>query len=141
VDSDTASFTETEQLAFRFFDGDTASFVETEHVTVRVSDNDPATFTDVATVNTQYLVFDPPTEDEYGVFGADRLFGRYRLAHGVTVAVKDGAVFELTYPYQEDLEEYDAVYMGGHRHRLTQDEADLLVAAGYGANVNWSSDV
>jgi hypothetical protein len=62
----------------------------------------------------------------------DRLFSRYQLPHGTTLAVVNGVVTELIYPYQEDLEQYDSVYLGGFEHRITANEANILIVAGYG---------
>jgi hypothetical protein len=64
------------------------------------------------------------------------LLSRYRLPRGITLAVKGNKVFELTYPYQGDLGQYDRVYRGGHVHEITDEEAAVLIAAGYGAFIS-----
>jgi hypothetical protein len=45
-------------------------------------------------------------------------------------------VTEAQYPYQDDLDGYDAVYLGGHVYEITDAEAAVLIAAGYGANIS-----
>lgn len=72
-----------------------------------------------------------PTYDE-NLWTSDRFLIRYRLPRGITLAVDGTEVVELTYPYQEDLEQYDVVYLGGKDHRITAHEANVLIAAGYG---------
>ena len=65
----------------------------------------------------------------------DRLFGRYRLNRGVTLAVKGSTVTQLQYPLQEDLATYDFVYQGGRIYTISSAEAATLTAAGYGAYI------
>lgn len=65
----------------------------------------------------------------------DRLFGRYKLHRGVTLAVTGATVKAIQYPLQEDLATYDRVYTGGHTYNITQAEADVLSAAGWGAYI------
>jgi hypothetical protein len=78
------------------------------------------------------FLLEGPTYVE-NLWTTDRLFSRYKLRRGITLAMVDGVVSELRYPYQEDLEAYDFVYLGGHVHRVSSFEAQLLTAAGYGA--------
>lgn len=79
---------------------------------------------------TQFLLRGP-TFDE-NLWTNDRFFIRYTLPRGITLAVLGTEVTELTYPYQEDLEQYDVVYFGGKDHIINQAEADVLTDAGYG---------
>lgn len=72
-----------------------------------------------------------PTVDE-NLWTTDVFFSRYRLPRGVSLLVSGPTVTATQYPYQEDLEQYDHVYMGGREHTITQAEADVLTAAGYG---------
>lgn len=122
VDDDTALFDEQElaEETQRWIDGqdDTVVLREDEHLIF----HDPFFF--------------PPTLEEGGHFGGShRLFSRYRLAAGVTVAVNGSAVTELMYPAQEDLLAYDRIYRGGYAHPVTPEEIDLLTAAGYADNI------
>jgi hypothetical protein len=72
-----------------------------------------------------------PTVDE-NLWSSHRFWSRYRLPRGVTLLVSGTSVYAAQYPYQEDLEQYDHVYMGGRSYEITQAEADVLIAAGYG---------
>lgn len=65
-------------------------------------------------------------------WSTDRLFSRYSIHRGVTLAVSGETVSAIQYPLQEDLEHYDRVYMGGQIYEITQAEADVLTAAGWG---------
>lgn len=67
------------------------------------------------------------------LWASHRLWSRYSLHRGVTLAVKGSQVSALQYPLQEDLAAYDHVYMGGRIYTITQPEADVLTAAGYGS--------
>lgn len=99
-------------------------------------EDDQSVFTERALVIRYNPVFRPPLLEEGGHFGGShRLFSRYRLAAGVTVAIKGSTVTELMYPAQEDLLAYDRVYRGGYAYRVTTDEIDLLAAAGYGDHI------
>lgn len=72
-----------------------------------------------------------PTYDE-NLWANDRLFIRFGLPRGITLAVLGTEVSELIYPYQEDLEQYDFVYLGGFEHVISDAEATTLTNAGYG---------
>ena len=39
---------------------------------------------------------------------------------------------EVQSPYQDDLANADAYYLGGHNYTLTDAEAQILIDAGYG---------
>lgn len=62
----------------------------------------------------------------------DPLFSRYRQHRGVSLLVSGTAVTATQYPYQEDLDAYDHVYMGGHEYEISEAEAEILTDAGYG---------
>lgn len=72
-----------------------------------------------------------PTVDE-NLWSSHPLWSRYRLARGVTLLVSGSNVYATQYPHQEDLEQYDHVYLGGHVHTITPAGAAILTAAGYG---------
>lgn len=76
----------------------------------------------------------PSIEDH--LWSSSRLFGRYRLNRGITLAVQGSTVTVLQYPLQDDLAGYDHVYFGGHIYSITQAEADTLTAAGYGSLIS-----
>jgi hypothetical protein len=54
---------------------------------------------------------------------------------GVTLLVSGSTVTEVQHPWQGDLENYDYVYLGGHVHDISADEATTLTNAGYGAYI------
>ena len=54
------------------------------------------------------------------------------IARGETLIVNGSSVEATLYPYQNDLENADAYYLGGHEYTLTDEEAAVLIAAGYG---------
>lgn len=64
------------------------------------------------------------------------LLMRYSLDKGYTLLVKGTVVTQVTYPFQDDLKQYDFVYMGGHNYPLTANEVTILTNAGYGAYIH-----
>lgn len=66
--------------------------------------------------------------------GSDRLFMRFGLHRGISIIKRqDGSYYSSRYPAQTELEEAEAYYLGGRWHDVTNEIADELVAAGYGA--------
>lgn len=53
------------------------------------------------------------------------------IARGVTLIVNGTTVTETRTPYQNDLEDADAYYLGGHEYVVDQAAADILINAGY----------
>ena len=53
------------------------------------------------------------------------------IPRGITFIVNGTTVTEVQTPYQNDLEDADAYYLGGHEYVLTQAEAQILIDAGY----------
>lgn len=72
---------------------------------------------------------DQPLETEHP------LFGRYKLNRGITLLVSGPTVIEAQYPAQEDLADYDFVYLGGRSYEISDAEAVTLIAAGYGGYI------
>lgn len=79
---------------------------------------------------------------EQNVWSRHPFWGRYKDVWGITLLVKGAAVTQTTYPWQGDLwpggdtsPDWDYVYLGGHTYKITQAQADVLIAAGYGAYV------
>jgi hypothetical protein len=60
------------------------------------------------------------------------LFGRMRLAVGVTVLKRDALYRQLTFPSAEEIDLSDIAYLGGHEYLVSDAEAANLRAAGYG---------
>ena len=54
------------------------------------------------------------------------------IPRGVTLIVKDGVVEQTLYPYQNTLADADYYFLGGHVYTVTDAQAAVLTAAGYG---------
>ena len=54
------------------------------------------------------------------------------IARGVTLIVKDGLVEATMYPYQNTLADADFYILGGHTQTITDEQAAILIANGYG---------
>ena len=54
------------------------------------------------------------------------------IARGVTLIVKDGLVEATMYPYQNTLADADFYILGGHTQTITDAQAAILIANGYG---------
>ncbi len=78
--------------------------------------------------------FLPPRVEE-GLATDHPLFRYYKLHRGVTVLVTGSTVTQAQYPSQEDCEAADRVYLGGHHYTISDAEAAVLTAAGYGAYI------
>jgi hypothetical protein len=55
------------------------------------------------------------------------------VARGVTLIVNGSTVTATLYPYQDDLSNADHYYLGGHEYTISDAEAAILTAAGYGS--------
>ena len=76
-------------------------------------------------------IFKTPTVRE-GPAGGGRLFHFYKLDKGVTV-VKLGSKYSLVrYLVDEDLTDYDVVYLGGRNHVVNEATKAELIAGGIG---------
>ena len=79
---------------------------------------------------TEYI-FRTPTVRE-GPAGGHRLFYFYTLDRGISV-VKSGSTYSLArYLLDEDLVDYDVVYLGGRDHTVDETAKAELIAAGIG---------
>lgn len=76
----------------------------------------------------------PPTIDEAPI-GGGRLFAFFKMPRGISLLVTGETVTEKRFPSQDDLEACDTYYLGGHVAELTEDEAQVLIDAGYSANL------
>ena len=52
-------------------------------------------------------------------------------ATGKTIIINNGVCTETTYPYQEDLENADYYFLGGHRYVVSSAVATILQNCGY----------
>lgn len=75
--------------------------------------------------------FTPPTVSETPA-GGGKLFERYRLDKGISVLIENGVVRLARYPSQDEIVACDGYYLGGYVHTITDEEADVLRAAGLG---------
>ena len=50
----------------------------------------------------------------------------------MTLIAKDGLVEETLYPYQNTLADADFYILGGHTQEITDEQAAVLIANGYG---------
>ena len=54
------------------------------------------------------------------------------IARGVTLIVNGTSVEATMYPYQDTLYDADFYILGGHTQEITDEQAAILIAAGYG---------
>lgn len=54
------------------------------------------------------------------------------IARGVTLIVNGSSVEATLYPYQNTLADADWYILGGHTQEITDEQAAVLIAAGYG---------
>ena len=53
------------------------------------------------------------------------------IPRGYSLLVNGTTVTEIQTPYQDDMANADAAYLGGHEYILTDAEAQILIDAGY----------
>jgi hypothetical protein len=79
---------------------------------------------------TEYIFRTPIVRE--GPAGGHRLFYFYTLDRGITV-VKSGGTYSLVrYLLDEDLVDYDVVYLGGRDHVVSEAVKAELIAGGIG---------
>ncbi len=54
------------------------------------------------------------------------------IPRGVTLLVNGTTVTATRFPYQDDIANADATYMGGHSYEISDSAAQILINAGYG---------
>ena len=85
-------------------------------------------------------LFTPPTFTERPVTGERLTETRLKITRGVTVLKnQNGSYTSITYPTTDDFNASLFVYQGGHVYTISDAEAALLTAAGYGSNLNVAS--
>jgi hypothetical protein len=55
------------------------------------------------------------------------------VPRGVTLIINGSTVTATLYPYQDDLSNADSYYLGGHAYTISDSQAAILTAAGYGS--------
>jgi hypothetical protein len=79
---------------------------------------------------TEYI-FKTPTVRE-GPAGLHRLFYFYKLDVGITIVKSGGTYSQVRYLLDEDLVDYDVVYLGGRDHVVDEAIKAELIAGGVG---------
>ena len=79
---------------------------------------------------TSYIFTTPVVEE--GPIGRHRLFYFYKLNRGVSVYKKDGAYATVRWATQDMIDNYDAFYLGGHKHEVTEAIKTELINGGIG---------
>lgn len=79
-------------------------------------------------------LFTPPTVLEAPGWG-HRLFANVGIPRGVTLLVTGPTVVEARFPTIEEQRDADRVYLGGHRYDISDDEALILIEAGYASGL------
>jgi hypothetical protein len=77
---------------------------------------------------TEY-VFKTPTVRE-GPAGGHRLFYFYKLDRGITIVKHNGTYHQARYLLDEDLNDYEEVYLGGRNHTVSEATKAALIAGG-----------
>ena len=67
-----------------------------------------------------------------GPAGGARLFYFYKLNKGVTIVKSGGTYSQVRYLLDEDLTDYDVVYLGGRDHIVSEAVKAELIAGGVG---------
>ena len=76
------------------------------------------------------------------VYAEDRLFGRFfRTPTPSSLLISGGVGSLMMNPPQSAINNADQVYLGGHKHVLTDDEVALITAAGFGDLITDEPDV
>ena len=74
--------------------------------------------------------FTPPTYTLKPV-NAGPLLSRYQFPQAYSVIKRGDSYETVITPSNEVWQEADFVYLGGHKYEITDEEAALLIAAGY----------
>ena len=67
-----------------------------------------------------------------GPAGGHRLFHFYKLNRGITIIKDNGIYKQVRYLVDEDLQDYQEVYLGGHLHIVSEDTRTALIAGNVG---------
>ena len=77
-----------------------------------------------------YLLQPPVVKDL--PFGGGRLFSRFKTYSGISLLVTGSTVTEVRTPTDDQVRAADRAYLGGRDHYISDAEAAVLQAAGYG---------
>jgi hypothetical protein len=76
-------------------------------------------------------IFEPPIIRE-GPAGGHRLFSFYKLNVGISIVKDNGTYLQVRYLTDEDLRNYQEVYLGGNKHIVDATTKAALIAGGVG---------
>ena len=76
-------------------------------------------------------IFRTPTVEE-GPIGEGRLFSFYSMDRGITIVKSGSAYSRKRYLVDEDIADYDVVYLGGRNHTVDEATKTALIAGGIG---------
>ncbi len=79
---------------------------------------------------TEYI-FKTPTVKE-GPSGGHRLFYFYKLDKGITIVKHNGTYHQVRYLLDEDLTDYEEIYLGGRNHVVSEATKAALIAGNVG---------
>lgn len=79
---------------------------------------------------TEYIFKTPIVRE--GPAGGGRLFHFYKLDKGITIVKSGGTYSQVRYLLDEDLVDYDVVYLGGRDHVVSETAKAELIAGGVG---------
>ena len=81
---------------------------------------------------TEYIFKTPIVRE--GPAGKHRLFYFYSLNRGITIVKLGGVYSQVRYLLDEDLADYDEVYLGGRNHTVSEATKTALIAADVGVD-------
>ena len=79
---------------------------------------------------TEYIFKTPIVRE--GPAGGGRLFHFYKLDKAVTIVKSGGTYSRVRYLLDEDITDYDVVYLGGRNHVVSEAVKAELIAGGVG---------
>jgi len=80
-------------------------------------------------------IFEPPIIRE-GPAGGHRLFQFYKLNVGVSIVRDAGTYKQVRFLTDEDLRNYQEVYLGGNKHEVDATTRAALIAGGVGVTAD-----
>jgi len=80
-------------------------------------------------------IFEPPIIRE-GPAGGHRLFQFYKLNVGISIVRDAGTYKQVRFLTDEDLRNYQEVYLGGNKHEVDATTRAALIAGGVGVTAD-----
>jgi len=80
-------------------------------------------------------IFEPPIIRE-GPAGGHRLFQFYKLNVGISIVRDSGTYKQVRFLTDEDLRNYQEVYLGGNKHEVDATTRAALIAGGVGVTAD-----